>query len=274
MLRCARWSADVLGVPRPRISRHALPATLVAAASLAMPFVATADPGVAGAAASVTARAAQHVEEPAPARFAVGGPLFQSAQRIAGEHWGGVAACGGDVAVTWAALAPGTNATATWRNPTDAWNNAVANFDCSIELNANAEFDFAKLCTVLAHEVGHLVGRPHAAHAGDLMSPIYSTPLPACVAAAPPGPPDVADEPAEAATSPAVLQTASRASSPRKASAKRKKRSVRWSLRKAGSAKRCVRRFAAGRRAAKVRCARVARHTKRGPVRVKRQSPA
>ena len=36
---------------------------------------------------------------------------------------------------------------------------------------------------VIAHEVGHLVGQQHAEQAGQLMSPYYSDPLPACASA-------------------------------------------------------------------------------------------
>src|SRR3712207_9307195 len=63
-----------------------------------------------------------------------------------------------------------TNATASWRNPSDAWNNPGENFDCRIEFNATAEYDWPKFCTVMTHEVGHLSGQPHSDRPGELMS--------------------------------------------------------------------------------------------------------
>ena len=73
---------------------------------------------------------------------------MEAARAIAVAHWG-ADPCGGAYTLTWTALDLGTNATASWRNPTDAWNNAGANFDCRIDLNPQADFDFPKLCTVL-----------------------------------------------------------------------------------------------------------------------------
>jgi Matrixin len=168
----------------PRLSAHLLAPAVAAVISLGVPFVPGGETKTVGQATSVTAKAAQADGRPADQRFPVGGRDLQIARDVARAHWG-TEACGGDVEYRWATLEEGTNATATWRNPTDAWNNAAANFDCSIELNADARYDFAKLCTVVAHEVGHLAGRQHAARAGELMSAFYSRPLPACTAADP-----------------------------------------------------------------------------------------
>jgi len=225
-----------------------LPALLAALASLAVPFLGGDEQGVAVSAGSVTAKAAQHVEQPADQRFPVGGPLFAEAQRIAAAHWG-VTACNGAVAVSWQPLEAGTNATATWRNPTDAWNNPGENFDCSVVMSTYAEYDFAKLCTVLAHELGHLVGRQHAAVDGDLMSPLYSAPLPACAQAAPDAPAAeeelvFEDEAADADADAAADRTAPR--KPRKASSKRALGRTKTS--------RCVRRFSDGRKGKSKRC--------------------
>ena len=171
--------------PLGKLNRHVLPALAAAVASLALPLTTGAD--VSGTQTTAAARGAD--TEDAPQRpgaelFPVGSPAFQTAQRVAGEHWG-AAACNGQVTFTWAALEQGTNATAAWRNPTHAWDNTGENFDCVITLNTNADYDLPSLCTVLAHEMGHLLGRQHAEQDGDLMSPLYSEALPACAATAP-----------------------------------------------------------------------------------------
>ena len=249
-------SSDGEGVSLRRRLAPVLPAVLVAVAALVLPLLGADELGVAVSAGSVTAKAAQHDGEPADARFPVDGPLFAEARRIADAHWGATA-CNGEIAVSWAALEQGTNATAAWRNPTDAWGNPGENFDCAIVLNRDAEFDFGKLCTVVTHEVGHLVGRQHADAQGDLMFPLYSTPLPACAQAAPED--ELADEDVagtdETAT-PAVAKPSKAArAATRKASSKR-------SLRKARPRTRCVRRFSDGRRTK--RCVRVAERSQRG----------
>ena len=237
---------------------------LVAALALLLPLLGSSEGGVSVSvsAGSVTAKAAQRDQSPADARFPVDGPLFAEAKRIATAHWG-TDACKGQVAVAWQTLEPGTNATATWRNPTDAWNNAAENFDCSVTLNTEAEFDFAKLCTVLTHEVGHLVGRQHAAGEGDLMSAMYSSPLPACTQAAPQEAP--ADD-VEAEDEGADEQQAAAAAKPSKSTRKAStKTSSKRSLRTAKPKTRCVRRFSDGRRTK--RCVRVATQAKRAAKR-------
>jgi hypothetical protein len=146
-------------------------------------------------------------------RFAAGGPSMQAALSIAQSHWGAVP-CKGQFEVTWELLDRNTNATASWRNPTDAWNNTAENFDCQIRFNTVAEYDWEKFCSVMAHEVGHLVGQQHSGDPRDLMSPMYNQPLAACSTT-----PDPAAAPvtAVAATEPVVAKR--RQSSP---SAKRK----------------------------------------------------
>lgn len=177
-------------MPTLPVSRHAVPAIAAVLLSLLIGLLSAGGAldakagSVSAEAVSVTARAAQNVATPGDQAFPVDGPAFAAAQRVATSHWG-AAACNGQVTTRWAAMDEGTNATASWRNPTDAWNNAGANYDCIIELNPKADYDFAKLCTVLAHELGHLVGKPHADAEGQLMSAVYTTALPACENAAP-----------------------------------------------------------------------------------------
>jgi Matrixin len=222
----------------PRLTAHVLAPLAVVVASLALPFVSSgSDAPRTGAATSVVARAAQADADARPAdqRFPVGSPALQSARDVARAYWRSDA-CGGAVEFVWTTMDAGTNATASWRNPTDAWNNAPENFDCRIELNAAAEYDFPKLCTVVAHELGHLLGQQHADRDGQLMSAYYTTPLPACAAAAP------------AEARPAAAASAK----PRAATTTKAKRST---------TKRCVVRFKAGKRVR--RCTKVAKTAKR-----------
>jgi hypothetical protein len=172
----------------------ALPAVVTISVALAVPFLTASEPQLQGTAGSVTARAAQSSEgEPGgDQRYPVGGPAIEAAKATAAAHWG-AQPCGGQVTLTWTPLDMGTNATATWRNPTDAWNNPGENFDCRIDLNPGADFDYPKLCTVLTHELGHLLGQQHDPNSGQLMSAYYTGPIPACETADP-GAPATADQ--------------------------------------------------------------------------------
>ena len=242
-------------MPRLHASRHAVPAVLVTALSLLAPlFGAGAEHSVTGTAGSATARAAVITPVEAPAvRFAVGSVAMVEARRLAEQHWG-TSPCGGNVDIAWTQLEADTNATAAWRNPTDAWNNAGANFDCRIEFNVAADYDWPKLCTVMTHEMGHLVGQPHSERAGELMSPLYTEPLPACTGGEP-GAPAAAPEPVE--DEEFVVRSVVTKKKPRPSTRR---------LRAAGgrsktSAKRCTRSFRAGRKAS--RCGRSVRSAAR-----------
>jgi hypothetical protein len=224
-------------VPRP--DRHLLAAVLALVLALAGgPLLAGGTgTGASATTASVTARAAS-TDEPVAApdqRWPVAGEAVQTAVRLADGHWGGPA-CQGRVELVWTTLAEGTNATASWRNPTHAWDNAGENFDCRVELSAAADYDWPKLCTVLTHELGHLHGRQH--DDGDVvMATVYRAPLAACEATPEPGAPAPVAEPEEE-LEPAVA-------APAKPKA-------------ATSAKRVVKRLTAAQRAAKARRARAA----------------
>ena len=239
---------------RLHVSRHTVPAALVVVAALLAPLFAAGPGGVTGAAGSATARAASNDRVPAPDhRFAVGSPAMTTAQQIAEQHWN-AKPCRGEVRVAWTQLEADTNATAAWRNPTDAWNNAGENFDCVIEFNAGADYDWPKLCTVMTHEMGHLVGQPHALRDGELMSPVYSEPLPACTGDEPGAPapaPEVILEDEE--SEPVVALSAVDRRSVKRTSAKKRAK---------GSKKNCTRRFSAkGRRT--LRCAKPQRRAGR-----------
>ncbi len=202
-------AADVGAVARFAFDRHAAVAILAALLGLLVPVLASSGP-VSGSATSVEARAASTGDDgdgrAAAERFPVGGPSLETAMRVSAEHWGGPA-CGGNVALSWVPMDEGTNATASWKNPTDAWNNASANFDCKVELNSALDFDWEKLCSVVAHEVGHLMGQQHASVGGELMSPIYSGPLGACTRTPDPAAP-AAPAPQSAPAAPRVAPPA------------------------------------------------------------------
>lgn len=182
------------------LNRHAFGAAIVCAIALLAACFGGGG-AVSGAAVSATPRAEfDQPATPADAMFPVDGPSMALARELSDGHWG-AAACGGEVAIGWTPLEEGTNATASWRNPTDAWNNAAENFDCRIDFNRQADFDWTKFCSVMAHEMGHLLGRPHSGDPGDLMAPLYNRPLDACEqtpdpAAPAPAPEPVVEEPA------------------------------------------------------------------------------
>jgi hypothetical protein len=196
-------------VPRLFLDRHAAVAALAAALAFAgAPSLAGEAAGVEATAGSVTARAASTDSRPAAERFPVDGPSVQGAVRIANEFWGRPA-CGGRVELRYAALERQVNATAAWSNPTDAWANADANFDCRITINSGAQFDWPKLCSVIAHEMGHLVGQAHIERDGELMSALYSGPLGVCARTPDPAGPAPAPA-ARAATADRTAQSAPR----------------------------------------------------------------
>jgi hypothetical protein len=178
-----------------QLNRHALGAALLCAAVLLAACLASRGPVGATAASGVPRVPAEESMQPPDTRFPADGPSMRRAREIAEGHWA-AAPCGGQVAIRWAVQEPGTNATASWRNPRDAWDNAGQNFDCSVEFNPRAEFDWEKLCTVMAHELGHLLGRQHSG-GDDLMAPVYSRPLDACAQAQDPAAPPPAAEPVE-----------------------------------------------------------------------------
>lgn len=260
-------------------SLHALPALVVAAASLAIPFLGQ-DDGARYSAADtsaikVTAKAASASPDQ---QFPVGGPAIETAKQVARAHWGSDA-CGGNVAMGWTVMEPGTNATASWRNPTDAWNNAGANFDCKIDINAQATYDFAKLCTVLTHELGHLLGHQHTEQPGQLMSAYYTDPLPQCTAADP-NPPaaqpleELDGEPADTTVQSASTKKQQLRSSAAAKKAAAKKAAAKKAAKKAtkkAAKRRCVVRFKAGKRVK--RCATVkptAKRASKKPARAQR----
>ncbi len=112
-------------------------------------------------------------------RFAAGSPAMIEAELIATRYWG-VSPCGGVVAVSWAPLDPSINGNSTWWNPASAYGNAGANAQCAITLNQSQAFDWPMFCTVMVHEIGHLVGQQHSTDATSVMYPVYVAPIAEC----------------------------------------------------------------------------------------------
>ena len=104
------------------------------------------------------------------ASFDPASPEFGNALNVAQQHWGSLP-CGGQVAYRWIDEDPAVNATAYW---------SPGFTNCEIVFNRNAGMDWAKFCTILTHELGHLHGRGHSDDPSDLMSAYYSGPIAAC----------------------------------------------------------------------------------------------
>lgn len=227
-------------------SLHALPAVAVAAASLVLPFLSADGATYTAADTSAIPVKAKAASVSPDQQFPVGGPAIQSAKEVALRYWG-TDACGGNVQMTWVPMEAGTNATASWRNPTDAWNNAGANFDCKIDINVQAAYDFPKLCTVLTHELGHLNGQQHVEAPGQLMSAYYTDSIPQCVSADP-------NPPVQQQVEPLGLEASAPSTTTQRSTAKKQqlrktaaKKSAKKTTKKAAK-RRCVTRFKAGKR--------------------------
>ena len=105
-----------------------------------------------------------------------------TALQLAQQHWGAVP-CHGQAAVTWTPSADAqVNAMSSWANPVDPYADPNENVNCAITLNPAATWDWPKLCTVVTHEVGHLLGRQHSPDPADVMHAVYTTPTPECQA--------------------------------------------------------------------------------------------
>jgi len=155
-------------------------------------------PASGGASAHAAADGAGAVATGNLARFAVDSPPMIAAELIATKYWN-ASPCGGAVSVSWSSLDPSINASSNWWNPVAAYGNAAANTKCTITLNQDQDFDWPMFCSVMVHEIGHLVGQQHTTDRTSVMYPIYVAPIAEC-RAAPAGVPVAAPVAAPAAT--------------------------------------------------------------------------
>ena len=125
------------------------------------------------ACASAAGPAFAATASPVPAR------ALQAAQAFAQAHWGATP-CAGQIAISWMTFPAGTNATSTWNNPAGQYADASSNTGCAIAFNVAVRWDWAKLCSVVTHEYGHLLGHAHSFVPTEVMYPYYLAPIAGC----------------------------------------------------------------------------------------------
>ena len=144
--------------------------------------------------------------------YPIGSEVWNAALTVSTEIWGGLP-CGGAVDYAWSDLPAGTLGYASWMAPADAPSDATQYSSCRVDLERAMDQRPAMFCTVVAHELGHLLGHEHVDEPGQLMSATLTRPAPECVsgmARFAPAPAAV-EPPAPAALPPAETRAAQRA---------------------------------------------------------------
>ena len=141
---------------------------------------------IVAAAASALIATAPAAASPADDFPAHGEQMAQAYDQARG-YWQGTP-CGGQVRIAWAAMDKELNALAKWTT-TDV-SRPETYTDCSITFNTAQPYDYPMLCSVMAHEIGHLLGQPHGGNQeGSVMSETYYGPVGPCGPASLPEPP-------------------------------------------------------------------------------------
>jgi hypothetical protein len=164
--------------------------------------------------------------------FPAGGPSMNQAWDQAVGYWQGMP-CHGQVRLAWATMGKEYNAIARWTATDPARPETFTN--CSITFNTAQPYDYPMLCSIMTHEIGHLLGQPHGGdRQGSVMSETYYGPVGPCgPAALPEPPPESASVDDESSTRPT-----SAASKRRRARCVKRMRAKRLSARAAQ--KRCT----------------------------------
>jgi hypothetical protein len=160
---------------------------------------------------------------------AIGTPEFDQLVQVATGHWPATP-CGGAVEYGYADLPGTTVGYASWMQPAVESPDPATFSSCRIDLEAGLEVEPATLCTVIAHELGHLLGLGHVDDPADVMHANLRGSLVECAAAFPAAP-----EPEAAATVVADDQPAA-APAPKPRRARRARGKRRHGARRAGRA--------------------------------------